>query len=50
MGMTEREYIDGKNFIGWYNPESMEYTLSFDTTEERKEVNIKKIKLRKSYI
>ena len=43
MGMTEREYKDGKYLIGWFNPESMEYTLSYDTTEEREKANIKKI-------
>ncbi len=44
MGMTERDCGNGKSWIGWYNPESMEYTLSYDTTDKRQAANIKKIK------
>lgn len=45
MGLYEREsYREGKNFIGWYDPTAYEFTLSFDTTESRKNANIKKIK------
>ena len=45
MGMTERDsYQEGRKYIGWYNPDSMEITLSHKTTEERKQANIKQIK------
>lgn len=45
MGMTERNlYVDGRKWIGWYNPDSLEYTLKYKTTDERKKANIKKIK------
>ena len=45
MGMTEREsYNPKRDFIGWYNPESLDYTLKYKNTSERKKANIKKIK------
>lgn len=45
MGMTERDsYVDGRKWIGWYNPDSLDYTLKYKTTDERKKANIKKIK------
>lgn len=45
MGMTERNsYVDGRKWIGWYNPDSLDYTLKYKTTDERKKANIKKIK------
>ena len=45
MGMTERESSQsGRNFIGWYNPDSVEITLAEKTTAARKKVNIKQIK------
>ena len=45
MGMTERDsYREGKKFIGWYNPDSVNYTLSYKTTDSRKNANVKKIK------
>lgn len=44
MGMTEVETEqEGKYRIGWYNQDSVDYTLSFDTKEERINANIKKI-------
>lgn len=43
--MTERDsYREGKKFIGWYNPDSVNYTLSYKTTDSRKNANVKKIK------
>lgn len=45
MGMTERDSsVEGRKWIGWYNPESVNYTLKYKTTNERKKANIKKIK------
>lgn len=44
MGMTERESSqENRKYIGWYNPDSLDYTLSYKTTETRKKANIKKI-------
>ena len=45
MGMTERpSYAEKRNYIGWYNPEMLDLTLSYDNTSKRKEANIKQIK------
>ena len=37
MGMTEKDFQGGKKLTGWYNYDSMQYTLSYNTTKERKE-------------
>lgn len=45
MGMVERDsYTENRKYIGWYDPDSLDLTLSYDTTKERKEANIKQIK------
>ena len=45
MGMTEYDsYKKERKYIGWYNPKSLDYTLSYKTTNARKKANIKQIK------
>ena len=48
MGMTERKsQMANRSYVGWYNPDSYKYTLSFEGVNERKAADL--VKIREQY-